>query len=748
MWLGKKRLDLSTRTDTSSACYCCFRQFYVEVFEEAGVSVALTPMLSGLCEPLLVRLIQALKVEDYVPGMLVIEQGAASNGIIWIWNGSFEVLDTTGKFAVASLSEGLMLGENCLVKNAPKNCCSVRATTFGNALVLSTSNVGDVFTGYDRDLHRMMCIAQVRWPRFCAAVALSNVLEIASKSGDPIRSWIHEMSQVDEVFVDQTLIALQMEESQQASSTVVIRPPPSQKQSSYVDGQVESDQYKEAVVRPPSASGILKKPDAPKKQSEKRVIVTAGDFGNALPDAMACGPPALKKNCASTVVHGTNMGSGGAAGGRSPLAPKKTEYKAIEEDKDKDEDDYDLDESDDDDDDAEDEDEDQDEDEEEDADAAYQNTKADALQDRPAGGLMAVDASGEGGYEDYDVDHHRKEEIQKDLVHVVFEALAEASGRNRDVMLAVMKLCELQEQDEGFDTSISWLEAPDVWIEAERQHNEAFPTSKLTIQVVSASGLAQGFGLLEQPNAQVRISFSGTYYETLVAEKSRTPVWNEEFSWTGEKFSEDEEIRMSILDVRDAVNTVLIGTSDNMLGITSGREEEWMEETFEIVNKHGEAAGSIVVRIFYCPVRAAGDGLSLVDDFVNQAHVESRDKMTALLEQVYEKLEMIETSAYENKDSVTMDLQNTCKSIIHGRKRLQRPCVSMAKKMIRATLGDEKGEEFLAEAFGPDGDSEESDTGDCPADRLSIYLSVFLSVCLPVRLLRARPCIMSLLENV
>jgi len=72
----------------------------------------------------------------------------------------------------------------------------------------------------------------------------------------------------------------------------------------------------------------------------------------------------------------------------------------------------------------------------------------------------------------------------------------------------------------------------------------------------------------------------------------------------------------------------------------------------------------------------------------------------------------------------------------------------MAKKMIRATLGDEKGEEFLAEAFGPDGDSEESDTGDCPADRLSIYLSVFLSVCLPVRLLRARPCIMSLLENV
>merc|ERR1712216_439996 len=94
----------------------------------------------------------------------------------------------------------------------------------------------------------------------------------------------------------------------------------------------------------------------------------------------------------------------------------------------------------------------------------------------------------------------------------------------------------------------------------------------------------------------------------------------------------------------------------------------------------------------------------------NQAHVESRDKMTALLEQVYEKLEMVETSAYENKDSVIMDLQNTCKSIIHGRKRLERPCVSMAKKMIRATLGDEKGDEFLAEAFGPGGDSEESDT--------------------------------------
>ena len=42
---------------------------------------------------------------------------------------------------------------------------------------------------------------------------------------------------------------------------------------------------------------------------------------------MQCGSTSLGKYCVPTVVHGANMGSGGAAGGRSPLDHK--EYEAI-----------------------------------------------------------------------------------------------------------------------------------------------------------------------------------------------------------------------------------------------------------------------------------------------------------------------------------------------------------------------------------------------------------------------------------
>jgi hypothetical protein len=72
---------LAIRVDTGLACVSCFPQLYMEVLEHAGVSVALMPMLAPLCEPLLVRLIKALRVEDYNPGMMVIERGEESNGI-------------------------------------------------------------------------------------------------------------------------------------------------------------------------------------------------------------------------------------------------------------------------------------------------------------------------------------------------------------------------------------------------------------------------------------------------------------------------------------------------------------------------------------------------------------------------------------------------------------------------------------------------------------------------------------------
>ena len=755
---------LAIRVDTGLACVSCFPQLYMEVLEHAGVSVALMPMLAPLCEPLLVRLIKALRVEDYNPGMMVIERGEESNGIRWIWNGTFEVLDISGNFIIASLSAGLMLGENCLVKDSPKNFCSVRAQTFGNTLVLSTSDFGSVFAGYDRDLHRMMSLAEVRWPRFCAAVALSNVLESASRVGDSLRSWIHEIAQADEGVVNDTLIRMKIEESEsikRASTSAPVKRPSLSKESN-ADQEV-SDEHKEPEVRPPSASGILKKSDSRKKQSRRKVLMMAENFGNTLPDEcedlsgrsnVECGSTSLRKYCAPTVVHGANMGFGGAAGGRSPLDHK--EYEVIV---DEDEDDYGQDASGDDEDYEEDEEEDEEVDEEEEGPDDKESNTHTGAENRlaGAGGLMAgsaygrsaprpalasSDANEEEEYED-DMDNPLKnpeavllqERGKKDLVEIVFEELARICDKDRDVMLSTINLCLLHEQEPHFDTSISWLDAPEVAIEAETIHIAACPQSKLTIQVASASGLSPQFGLLELPNAQVRISCCGTYYETLVAGKSRAPVWNETFTWTANQFKDDAEIHLIFLDVRDATHTVLLGTSDIQLSSThggSGSAEEWTEETFDIVDKHGEPAGSVVLKIMYCPVFAAGEGLqaNMIEDFMNARYTEGKDQMLALLQQVCERLEMVEATANENREAVIVDLQNTCKTIIHGRKHLQRPCVSMAKQVLRETLGEDKANVFLAEAFGPDGDSDETDAGDCLAN-YHACVPACLPVCLP-----------------
>jgi hypothetical protein len=721
----------------------------MEVLEQAGVSVALTPMLSPLCEPLLVRLIKVLRVEDYNAGMMVIERGEDSNGIRWIWTGAFDVLDISGDLKVASISAGLMLGENCLVKNSPKNFCSVRAQTFGNALVFSTNDFGDVFAGYDRDLHRMMSLAEVRWPRFCAAVALSNVLESASRFGDTLRNWIHEIAHADEHLVNSTLVRMKIEESERfkkaSTSTPVKRPSVNKK--SNAAGQGVSDEHKAAEVLPQSASGILKKSDSRKKQGRRKVLMMAENFGNTLPDEcedlsgrsnMQCGSTSLGKYCVPTVVHGANMGSGGAAGGRSPLDHK--EYEAIV---DEDEDDYGVDASGEDED--EDEDDEEDDEEEEGLDDKESNTHTGAENGlASAGGLMAGSDNGrsaprpasassasneEEEYED-DMDNPLKnpepvvfqEKRKKDLAEVVFEELARICDMNRDVMLASIQLCLLHEQEPHFDMSISWLDAPEIAIEAEKIHLSAYPQSKLTIQVASASGLLPQFGLLELPNAQVRISCCGTYYETLVAGKSRAPVWNETFTWTADQFKDDAEIHLIFVDVRDATHTVFLGTSDIQLSSTQGgsghADDDWTEETFDIVDKHGEPAGSVVLKIMYCPMFTAGEGLqtNMIEDFMNARYTEGKEQMLALLQRVCERLEMIETAANENREAVIVDLENTCRTIIHGRKHLQRPCVSMAKQVLRETLGEDKANEFLAEAFGPNGDSDETDTGDCLAN--------------------------------
>jgi len=63
-----------------------------------------------------------------------------------------------------------------------------------------------------------------------------------------------------------------------------------------------------------------------------------------------------------------------------------------------------------------------------------------------------------------------------------------------------------------------------------------------------------------------------------------------------------------------------------------------------------------------------------------------------------------------------LDKDNIC-VYMHIFQTLVRPCVSGAKKVVRELLGVEEGNTFLAECFGPDGDSEDSDLGVCEWER-------------------------------
>ena len=281
----------------------------------------------------MVRFIQALKVRDFMPREVAIEKGEQSIGISWLWNGTLEVVDQSGRYAVSVLRQGMMFGENCLVKGAPKNFCSIRAGSWCNILTFYMTDVADVFMSYDRDLHWLQCVSEIRWKRFTAAVALSNVLEIASRRDVPLSVWIHELAVVDEHFVDQTIVDLKVKEQERKSK---LR---NQKSHSHHPGGLATVRDKQYNTQPrgvPSedgggsfslkthSTGILKK-EAKKHSSAKKVSVSAQDFGQKdkrfSQNCNAESPVSLPRYCPMPLiehVHGTSMGSGAGVGGRNP----------------------------------------------------------------------------------------------------------------------------------------------------------------------------------------------------------------------------------------------------------------------------------------------------------------------------------------------------------------------------------------------------------------------------------------------
>jgi hypothetical protein len=138
-----------------------------------------------------------------------------------------------------------------------------------------------------------------------------------------------------------------------------------------------------------------------------------------------------------------------------------------------------------------------------------------------------------------------------------------------------------------------------------------------------------------------------------------------------------------------------------------------LEDKFEVLDKQGEPIGSLYLNIKYAASKALqGTAPPLVAELVNTGHKKSKASMTSLLQKVYERMSVLEESAKENKELVIAMVKDTCGEIIIGRKNLKvRAPISMAKRILRESLGREKGDEFIAECFGPNGDSEDSELG-------------------------------------
>ena len=708
---------------------------YVQTHEYAGrASVKLQPVLAGLCNPLLVRLVQALQVNDFMPGQLMIEDGDFSDGLRWIWTGTFEILDCEGKHEVSNVHEGIMLGENCLVKGSPKNCCSIRASAWSNVLVLRLDEMSKVFLGYDRDLHWLMSFAEIRWPRFAAAVALSNVLEILSRLGLPLVAGLYEVANMDEQHVDQTLINMKVAEAERQEK---------RKKQNHGSGYCESHLAPLAIPalsdgtqtlshanqkdsthghKQPHSSGILKTFDEIRKK-ERSVSVSAQDFGSSENTSSKRSrdlrATALKCLHASPqIVYGSNLGIGGAAGGRSAMERHETGQNDVLKDID-------------------------------------QNSLHPQMLDKEGAiGSSADDDDWEGGlpaYSDqeqslcwhsYDDDEDQKggtaeieldeavfrsprgdaggmeseeEECEYDehleVENCIPDALARVTGMDRELMLSTTQLADMTklalDGDQLFDVHFDWLESEQVVDKAEELHAEAFPRSKLMVTVEKISGLLASFQ--KKFNVTVKVCFGGVCYDTLVAEGTSAEAdFLETYIWTGKRFDEISEIHFAILDVKDATHTSLIGTCDVPLSFIE-QEDEWKEHAMEVLDVHGELKAVLHLNIKYSPLRGMpGEASRLVEELADAKFIEDEKKLITTLQQIYEQLLSLQDFSLRNQDCTQAEIKETCRALFMARKALPRSAVSIAKKILRQLMGENDADLFIEAAFGQDGDSQDS----------------------------------------
>ena len=155
-----------------------------------------------------------------------------------------------------------------------------------------------------------------------------------------------------------------------------------------------------------------------------------------------------------------------------------------------------------------------------------------------------------------------------------------------------------------------------------------------------------------------------------------------------EKFLPEAEIRLVVFDVRDATHSIMVGSADVVLGLMSGYEEpdEWFEVKQDILDKHGELAGTLTLNVKYSPLRAAsGQPQHLVEELVSADYEQDKTRLADLLQQVHDRLENVEDVASKRRAHTLLEVKTVCASVLTHRKQLRRPCVTMAKKILRCS---------------------------------------------------------------
>ena len=312
--------------------------------------------------------------------------------------------------------------------------------------------------------------------------------------------------------------------------------------------------------------------------------------------------------------------------------------------------------------------------------------------------------------------------------HLLFRHLAQLCKLDKNLMTKVMKLCaqlslpnenegedqgrseEEEEQELGFDVSLNWLDSEEVITVAEAQHSERFPCSKLVIKVVKAEFPA-GVFQIDVPNTMCKLVFDNLFYETLVIEDSNTPEWNDVFMWKNSSgFKEDSEIRCAVLKQRDTDSFEVMGTCDIPLSLPLSDIDSWLEEKFDLVDPRGNAVGCLYLNLKYSPVRVRTMEQENVLDELG-SNDDSQKKLIKVLLEVAEGLHAVEAIAKNSQEHMISEIKETCRAVLMARKSVDRPCVTLAKKILRENLGLEKANAFIANSFGSEIDSEDSDLG-------------------------------------